>query len=277
MGEKKDFKSYVTVKNVIRALSVLCLIFAFCPSFLVSCSGRDVNVSAMTAVKGVKSYGEWIVKPYPIMILCILIPVAIFVIFFIKQLTEKNNAIIILACGAVDVLIWIVFCVKTKKIADESYCNFKVLPWYVINMIVLILIIAAAIFVLLKALKFDTNLIAFFSGEEKKDALNQMASAVKQMSESVSAMAGSVAAAATDKDTADKIGFCSKCGKPLKYGNKFCTACGAPIPESVLAEAEAAKKAAEEAEVPVTTDAATDNQNTVQPINDNQNTDGGTN
>lgn len=293
MGEKKDFKSFVTVKNVIRVLSLLCLIFVFCPSFLVSCAGKEINVSVMTAVRGVEVYGETVTDPYPLMIVCILIPIVIFAIFFIKQLTEKSSAITVLACGAVDVVLWIVFCVKVKRIADDNGCDFKVLPWYVINMIVLILIVAAALFVVLKVLKLDSNLIAFFTGEEKKDALNQMASAVKQMSASVSAMAGSVAATAGNKDTADNIGFCNKCGKPLKYGNKFCTACGAPIPESVLVEAEAAKKAAEETEaarnaaagtetaeepeVLVSTDTATDNQNTVQPINDNQNTDGGTN
>ena len=45
----------------------------------------------------------------------------------------------------------------------------------------------------------------------------------------------------------DIIGYCAKCGKPITYGHKFCISCGTPVPESMIAEAEAARKAAEEA------------------------------
>ena len=51
-------KPVVTAKNIIRVLSVIVTIIFFCPTFLVSCSGQTIDVSAMNVVGGIKSYGE---------------------------------------------------------------------------------------------------------------------------------------------------------------------------------------------------------------------------
>ena len=69
-SEKK--KLSVTVKNIIRTLTFCCVILFFCPMFMVSCSDSDwgvdadlMKVSAVTAIKGITSYGETIVSPQP--------------------------------------------------------------------------------------------------------------------------------------------------------------------------------------------------------------------
>lgn len=59
-------------------------------------------------------------------------------------------------------------------------------------------------------------------------------------------MAGDVTENIGNRKPKEKpIGYCQKCGKPISYGSRFCTSCGTPVPESMIAEAEAAKMTAE--------------------------------
>lgn len=253
LNQTTEKTSVFTIKNILRVLSLLCIVFVFCPSFLVSCSGETINVNVMTAVGGLSSYGQTVVDPHPIMLICLLIPVAILVLLFIKKLTDNKTALIILICGIVDFIIWLIFRSSVKKLAEENYCTFKTTAWYFINIIVLILIILLSALVLIMKSRLDADLIALFSGGGTKEVLGQMSATMSQMSNTVSQMAGNVATnVATSinnkKQRENAIGFCSKCGSPIAYGVKFCTSCGTPVPESMLAEAEAAKKAAEEAE-----------------------------
>lgn len=160
-GEKK----LITIKNVLRVLSVICLVLVFCPAFLVSCSGETVNVSAMTAVGGVSMYGEKVVDPSPIMLLCLFIPIAILVLLFIKNIADKTNAAIIAACGVVDLIMWFVFRSKVKEIAEEALCDFKSTGWFVLNIISLVLIILLTAIVMISKLHMDSDLIAAVSGK----------------------------------------------------------------------------------------------------------------
>lgn len=240
--------SLFTIKNVLRVLSVLCIIFVFCPSFLVSCSDQTINVNVMTAVGGLSSYGQRVVDPHPIMLICLLIPAAILVLMFIKKLTDNKTALITAICGVVDIIVWFIFKSSVRKAAEENYCEFKTTGWYVLNIIALLLIILLSVLVVLMKIQLDTDLITLFSGGGTKEALNQMSATMSQMTSAVSQLAGNVATnVGNKKQKEDTIGFCSKCGSPITYGCKFCTSCGTPVPESMLAEAEAAKKAAEEA------------------------------
>lgn len=243
-----DKKSMVTIKNVLRVLSVLCIIFVFCPSFLVSCSDQTIKVNVMTAVGGLSSYGQTVVDPHPIMLICLLIPVAVLVLMFIKKFTDSKTALITAICGVVDIIVWFIFRSSVKKLAEENLCEFKSTGWYVLNIIALLLIILLSALVLLMKIQMDTDLIKLFSGGGTKEALGQMSAAMGQMSSAVSQLAGNVATnIGNKKQKEDAIGFCAKCGSPIAYGCKFCISCGTPVPESMLAEAEAAKKAAEEA------------------------------
>lgn len=71
-----------TFKNLLRLSALLCMIFVFTPSFLVSCSGQEMGVSALTAIEGVSVYGETIVEPHWWILVCLLIPLAILAILF---------------------------------------------------------------------------------------------------------------------------------------------------------------------------------------------------
>lgn len=235
-------KSVFTVKKVLRALSLVCIILVFCPSFLVSCSGETMKVNVMTAVGGVEAYGEKVVEPHPVMLLCLLIPAVVLVLLFIKKFTDKKTATIILGGTAVDLVIWFAFRSSVKNLAEENNFEFKTTGWYVLNVIVLILIVVLTALVVASKMQMDADLVSAFTGGGAQNMLHQMSSAVTQAAGNAASSIGN----RTKKE--DAIGFCSKCGSPIAYGCKFCTSCGTPVPESMIAEAEEAKRAAEEAE-----------------------------
>lgn len=203
--EASEKKPRFTVKNILRILTVLCMIFVFCPSFLVSCSGQDVNVNVMTAVEGVKAYGETMVKPQPLMLLCLLLPIAVMVLLFVKKFTEKLNSTIILGCTAVDLVIWFIFRGAVKKIAEENYCTFKTTPWFVLNVIVMLLIIIANALILLEKMQMDTDIVIFFANGEAKEAIEGIA---KKVTHATTATAGNAdkTGTATDATKADPVG-----------------------------------------------------------------------
>lgn len=244
-------KPVVTVKNILKVLSAIVAVIVFCPTFMVSCSGQNMNVSVMTAVGGVKSHGETLVSPHPIMLIALLLPVAMLVVLFLKKFTDNKVALITTICGAVDFVIWLIFRSSVKKIAEDNMCSFKSTGWFTLNIISLIAIIVLSVLVVAKILHMQEDLLKRFSGEGAQDTLKQMSEAVGQMSDSVGQLAGNVAANVNKMriPKEDIIGYCSKCGSPLVFDNKFCTSCGTPVPESMIAEAEAARKAAEEARI----------------------------
>lgn len=233
MEERKVTK--FTVKNVLRALSLLAIIFVFCPSFLVSCSGQKIDVSVMTAVGGMPVYGERGVNPYPGMLVCLLIPVGIFVLLLLRKFTDKKTAGIILGSTAIDLVIWLIFRSTVKTIAENKFCSFKTTGWFVLNVIALLIIILLTILIIVNKVQMNTDLVTAFTGGGTQTALNQMSSAVSQMSNAVSQMAGDVADNISKKaQKGNVIGYCSKCGTPIVRGYKFCTSCGTPVPESML-------------------------------------------
>lgn len=244
----REKKSMFTVKNVMRGLALFCIVCVFCPSFMVSCSGQNMNVSVMTAVRGVSVYGEKVVDAYPIMLICLLLPVAVLIALIVRSVENQKATIIALSCSGADLVIWIIFKTAVKKLAEENYCAFKITGWYVLNMAALVVLIAAAGLVLVGKLQMDHDLAETASSEETKRTLNQMSSVMSQVSSTVTKMAGDAAANIGNHKTKEQaIGYCSKCGSPISYGAKFCTSCGTPVPESMIAEAEAARQAAEKA------------------------------
>lgn len=240
-------KIVITVKKVLKALSLICFVIAFCPTFLVSCSGQNMNVSVMTAVGGVSISGERVVAPHPIMLLCLIIPMAVFILLSIKKYTDKKNASIIAIGGGVDLIIWIIFRSGVKKAAEDIGFTFKTTGWYVINIIFLMLIILLTSLIVVGKLQMESDLIAVLSGKETQNALNQMSATMSQMSTAVTQWAGNVASNVNNRNKVkNPIGFCAKCGTPIGYGSHFCTSCGTPVPQSMIDEAEAARKEAEE-------------------------------
>ena len=234
-----------TVRNVLRILALICIIFVFCPTFLVSCSGQDLEVSVMTAVGGVTAYGETVAEPQPIMLSCLILPIVAVVILFLRKLSDKKAAVTGLVCAVLDTIIWFVFRAAVKSLAEENYCTFKTTAWFVLNIIVLLLIILLNVLVLFGKAHLDSQLVSIFSGADTQGALSQMSDKMGQMSGAVSQFASNVAAG-MGGNKKNAIGFCQKCGAPIEYGNKFCTSCGTLVPESLIAEAEEARRIAEE-------------------------------
>lgn len=213
MGEKK---AVFTVRNVMKVLALLCMIFVFCPSFLVSCSGVTVEIGAMSTVGGVKMYGEEIVKPQPIMLIYLLLPVAVMVFLFLKKFANRLNALIILICSGADLGLWMLFRAITKKEAEDNMCDFATTGWYKMTIIVLIALVVLAVLVLIRKLQMDADLAANISGGGTAGALNQMSKKVGQMSDAVTQLAGNVSASRVSKAEREQaIGFCQKCEPQL--------------------------------------------------------------
>lgn len=230
MNEKveKQEKSSIKIKQILKILSFLCIVFVFCPSFLVSCSGQDVKVSVMTAVRGVSVYGEKIVPPNPVMLLLLIIPVVSIAVLISEKFSEKKAASVIAGSAAADLILWIFFRGIVKKIAAENYCTFRTTGWYLINILAILLLFSVSMLVRIGTLNMETDLLAAATGKEGNGIWKQMSSAVNQ--------------SVNIKTKKNAIGFCSRCGNPISYGSRFCTSCGTPIPEDMLAEAEEKKR-----------------------------------
>lgn len=222
----KKFK--FTVKNVVRILTLLCIVFVFCPSFLVSCTEQTVEVDVMTAVEGVKMYGEEVVEPQAHMWLCLLLPIVVMVLLFIKKLSERLTAGIIAACTAVDLVKWFDFKSKTKEIAESNGCTFETTGWYTMNLIVMFLIVIIMIAVIAKLISMETDLVAFVKGGEAKQAMNKISSAASKV-------AGDVSAAVKSEETpemkpaSEVKAFCGNCGTKLEPDAAFCENCGTKV------------------------------------------------
>ncbi len=250
MEKENAVNSMFTVKKVLRILSFICLVMVFCPSFLVSCSGQDKEINVMTAVAGLSSgYGDYYVKPQPIMLICLIIPIVMLVFLFMKKRSEKQKATIIAAIGTVDLIMWFIFKSAAKSFAEKNYCEFKTTGWYFLNMIALLVIIVLAVMVVIQKLHMEDNLIELLSGGGTKKTLDKMSASMSQMSSAMSQLAGNVSNNLNNAKMKKKdvIGFCAKCGSPIEFGSEFCTSCGTPVPKRMIEEAKAARKEAEEA------------------------------
>ncbi len=166
-------KSIFTIKNILKILLLLCIIFAFCPSFLVSCSGQNMNVSVMTAVQGISVDGQEVVEPHPAMLICLILPIAMLVILFIKNLVDRQIVLILSASSIIDFVIWLIFESSAKKMAEEYYCDFEVTIWFILNMIALILIALLSLAVILNKIQLNMDLMTISSGLNTKGMNNR--------------------------------------------------------------------------------------------------------
>ena len=153
-----------TVKNVLRILSFLAIIFVFCPSFLVSCSGQQREVGVMNLVKGISTPGgQQLESPHPTMLICLFIPATIFVLLLANKLKEKILSMIIAATTVVDLIVWIIFKMKISEASKNFYCSFETTPWYHLNVIALASMILLSVAVIINKLHMETNMIGAFS------------------------------------------------------------------------------------------------------------------
>ena len=228
MSEKVEQIGKFRGKRILQMLSFLCIVFVFCPSFLVSCSGQRFKVSAMTAVGGVSVYGGEAVPPHPAMILTLLLPIGIIFLLSAEKFTEKKTAFVIAICATVDLAVWMIFRGVVKKAAAETYCEFRTTGWYVLNLASILAVFLLAVLIRKGRLKLESDLSAILAAGKRHNMWRQLSSVISNVTH------------AQEKKNA--IGFCCKCGNPITYGCKFCTTCGTPVPESILAEGEIRKK-----------------------------------
>ncbi len=244
----ENSKPLISPRNLLKILTILCIVFVFCPSFLVSCSGQKLEISAWKATTGMELYGERI-DSHPVMIIALLIPLIAVVLLFLKNMKERKCAGVISAVMAIDFIVWLVFKSTTKEVAQENYCEFDTTAWYPINLICIILSVIVSLLVLIQKIRMDADIVRLFSSKEVATSLEQVSKTVNNMSNTVSQIASNVTSSIGNKpNKEDIIGYCSKCGAALLIDNQFCTSCGAPVASDLIAEAEKKKKEREEAE-----------------------------
>ena len=268
MAENNETKSLVTARQVMRVLAIIGIVEVFCPGFLVSCSGQSMNVSVMTAVKGISIYGEVIAKPQPLMLICLLLPIAILALLFVKNISEKQAALIIAVCGILDFVIWFIFKSVVKSIAEKNYCEFKTTGWYLLNNLLLLFIIIFAVLILLQKLEMDTDILSVLSGGGTQGALNKMSDSLTKMSGAVNDLAGKAVSKVEEMEEKRKAekkkaeeqkktdtAFCEECGSELEKESKFCSSCGAKVPEKKPEAVEEKPKFCQECGKPLDSDA----------------------
>ncbi len=199
-------------KTALKALALLLIILFFVPSFAVSCSGQTFNVSAFSAMGGYESdtLGQ-VSNPQPILIVLLLLPIAMGVIMFLKQLVneEKKQSLVMLILGVVDFIGWIIFRSKVISFCAENMCDVSTKFSYVLNVLgtLAVALIGAGIY------------FGFITDE-----------GIHIGSISVSGGAGTGATAAVGPTKK-----CKFCGAANITANKFCTSCGQQFaPETVV-------------------------------------------
>lgn len=242
MEEQIKEKSFFSIKNVLRTLALLALVIVFCPCFLVSCAGQTMNVSVMTAVGGLESYGQTVVEPHPIMLIALLIPIAIIIILFLKKLASQKAAIIVAALAAADFIVWLLFKSAVKNLAETNYCAFKTTPWFYINLIDFILTIVLCAIVLTLKVDLRTPIPSIFSSNGSQIQVPQSpAPAGTGTRHTTPPMPGNATA------PTNIIGYCPKCGAPIDDDSVFCIKCGTKVPDSMI-EAAMQKKSVADSE-----------------------------
>ncbi|SDZ95624.1 hypothetical protein SAMN05216349_10321 [Oribacterium sp. KHPX15] len=239
--------SKLTVRKVLRILSIICIVMVFCPSFIASFFSFEMQVSVMAAAGGITIAGEEAVEPYPIMYLCVIIPILLLVLLYKNKQSDEQNTSAIFLIGLVDAIMWLYFRKVTEDIASQNYCLFKTTGWYVLNMISLGMILVMSGLVGLQKLQMDADINELLSRVETEDSRDKMSESTSQMSRVISHPAENVSnnTDGVETEKKDVIRFCGKCGGPLVSGADFCPSCGAPVLKRFLEEAEAARKGAE--------------------------------
>ena len=182
----------------------------------------------MDAAFGLTSHGEQITDPHPLIILCILIPIAILVLLFLKNTKDKVSSLAISIATGLDIALWALLASGVKRAAEDNYCTSKTTGWFWVNCFVMIAMLGFGMMVYRKVLFYDGNLL---SAEQEKAAKQGFENASRNISSSVTKLASDISKATKD-DTLkveNPIGFCNKCGTPIPENSKFCVKCGAVV------------------------------------------------
>lgn len=250
--------SIFTVKNILILLSILSIIFIFCPMFSISAFGFDfdhyINFGIWDLVRGVSVtlFGETedILDPLPLLIIYLILPIVILILIVRNNGNEKRSILPALILSGVDLACWLILMALINAMIHEKVGAFSrsiYSAWFYLNIIVLIAMVALEVLIFMGKIQLNLDLVSLTNSDRTRATLSQISENVSSMAGSVSEMVKNTASnIGNKKPQGEIIGYCMKCGNPLIYGTKFCTKCGTPIPQSLIDEAET-KKAKEEA------------------------------
>lgn len=141
-GGAKELLCHVSVRSVLKVLATLGMIFVFCPSFLVSCSGSTMKIGALNVLVGIRDSGRQVVEPYPGMVVFWLLPAGmLLLLFWRRRLDGRRCALLVLVLAAADLVLWLIFCAQAKRAAESYACTFRTTVWFVLNLLSLALIL----------------------------------------------------------------------------------------------------------------------------------------
>lgn len=193
----------INAKNIIRALALLLICMFFVPTFLVSCSGQEVTLSAGKIMSGIEVRGEKVLQGHPVMIFYLLLPLSLFIIWCIRSgIQEKVQNIYTIVTSGIDIVIWFILSAKVEEEAEANYCAFDTTGWFWVNILLLILVLAFGVCLCSNTLKADTPLF-----QPQNKIPNAEIPAGKGM------------------------WTCPQCKRENMASEKFCVNCGAKITE----------------------------------------------
>lgn len=211
----------LNVKNIVRILALVGMVFFFVPTFLVSCSGQTMKLSVMDCMMGLEVQGEKLTDAHPVCILYLLIPIAIFAIWQLKkQLNEKQMVLIATICSVVDLVMWFILSSQVKAAAEENYCSAKPTIAYWINVILWIVMLILDLAMVFGYLSPDGG------ADDIKDTAGKLAGTAAKKAQEASGKIQENVKQQMEQRTANNARICPKCGSRIPDENKFCTNCG---------------------------------------------------
>ena len=248
MNSGNNFTKHIHVKNIIRLLSILLMVFFFVPSFMVSCAGYgNIKISAFKAMTGIKIEGESVTDPKIICIIMLLLPIAMLALWCLKSvLKDKIAAIASGSCAVVDFIFWIALCVGVNKEATDNYCTAKVTAGFIFNILFILAIVVLDLLIIINVLQAEKPLIRqkMMNGYQGMPQQNMYGNVPPQQGQfqgqpvppqQQGQFQGQPMPPQQGQFQSQPVQpqqpvqpVCSKCGAPLVAGNKFCTKCGNP-------------------------------------------------
>ena len=208
---------FFSANSILVLLSVACTILFFFPQFWFlwsngSTSDKTIrsSVAGIDYLTGVTARKGWgpnsehsIDGAHPFTIICLLIPLIITLLLLMKKTSNfilKGMAIMTF----VDFVAWQIMRSRVKGIARKNHLDYESSACFNFYMLLLICMFIMIIVTLVK--RWDSGI-----------DLSKSLSAVK-----------------INPKRRTVIGYCGKCGSPIKNGDIFCSSCGKKLTESAL-------------------------------------------
>ena len=154
MGEK------VTLKNVIRVFAIILEIVCFVPTFLVSCSGEQINVSVLKLLQGIDVEGTTITEANPVCIIYFLMPLILLLVWFLKgKIKEKIIEVVALIAAGIDFIAWFVLKGNVANYVEKNYCTMKITGWFYLNQIILFIILLLSVVIVMGLVDSEKSIL----------------------------------------------------------------------------------------------------------------------